>query len=191
VKICINTENFISPLYKSNMDILGFITRTIDYTGYLGPFLLLSATIILLKNKWTLLSVYVVGYVLNMIINIILKQLIKQPRPSEDISVFNASVAHGKRISFDKYGMPSGHATSVFYSTAFIFLALKSPVISIIYLLLAINTGYQRIKYKNHTFMQVICGAIIGTIVAYISYLFATKKLAGLLKYKNDDNAPP
>uniref|UniRef100_A0A6C0HR97 Phosphatidic acid phosphatase type 2/haloperoxidase domain-containing protein n=1 Tax=viral metagenome TaxID=1070528 RepID=A0A6C0HR97_9ZZZZ len=172
------------------MDILGFITRTVDYIGYLGPFLLLSATIILLRTKATLLSVYVVGYVLNLIINIILKELIKQPRPSEDLSIFNASVAHGKRISFDRYGMPSGHATSVFYSTVFIFLALKSPVISIIYLLLAINTGYQRIKYKNHTLTQVICGAIIGTIAAYLAYLYATKKLAGLLRYKKDDNAP-
>ena len=172
------------------MDILGFIIRTIDYIGYLGPFLLLSATIILLKNKGTLLSVYVVGYVLNLIINIILKELIKQPRPSEDLSVFNASVAHGKRLSFDRYGMPSGHATSVFYSTAFIFLALKSPIISIIYLLISINTGYQRIKYKNHTLTQVICGAIIGGIVAYVAYLYSTKKLAGLLKYKKDDNAP-
>jgi hypothetical protein len=38
--------------------------------------------------------------------------------------------------------------------------------------------------------MQVICGAAIGTIVAYIAYLFATKKIAGLLKNKKDDNAP-
>jgi len=180
---------FISILYN-NMDILGFIIRTIDYIGYLGPFLLLSSTIILLRTKGTLLSIYVVGYVLNLIINIILKEVIKQPRPSEDLSIFNASVAHGKRISFDRYGMPSGHATSVFYSTAFIFLALKSPFISIIYLLISINTGYQRIKYKNHTLMQVICGAIIGGIVAYIAYMFAGKKLAGLLRYKKDDNAP-
>jgi membrane-associated phospholipid phosphatase len=86
--------------------------------------------------------------------------------------------------------MPSGHATSVFYSTAFIFLALKNPVLSIIYLIISINTGYQRIKYKNHTVTQVICGAILGTLAAYIAYLFATKKLAGLLKYKKDDNAP-
>jgi membrane-associated phospholipid phosphatase len=172
------------------MDVLGFIILTVDYIGYLGPFLLLAATIILLKNKATLLSVYVVGYVLNLIINIILKALIKQPRPSEDLSVFNASVTHGKRISFDRYGMPSGHATSVFYSTAFIFFALKSPLLSIIYLIISINTGYQRIKYKNHTLMQVICGAITGTIIAYIAYLFATKKLAGLLRNKKDDNAP-
>ena len=172
------------------MDVLGFTISIIDYIGYLGPFLLLATTIILLKNKGTLLSVYVVGYVLNLIVNIILKSLIKQPRPSEDLSVFNASVAHGKRISFDRYGMPSGHATSVFYSTAFVFFALKDPVLSIIYLIISINTGYQRIKYKNHTLMQVICGAVIGTIAAYIAYLFATKKIAGLLKNKTDDNAP-
>ena len=172
------------------MDVLGFIMSTVDYIGYLGPFLLLAATTLLLKNNGTLLSVYAVGYVLNLITNIILKVLIKQPRPSEDLSVFNASVAHGKRISFDRYGMPSGHATSVFYSTAFIFLALKNPVLSIIYLIISINTGYQRIKYKNHTVTQVICGAILGTLAAYIAYLFATKKLAGLLKYKKDDNEP-
>ena len=86
--------------------------------------------------------------------------------------------------------MPSGHATSVFYSTAFVFFALKDPVLSIIYLIISINTGYQRIKYKNHTLMQVICGAIIGTLAAFIAYLFATRKLAGLLKNKKDDNAP-
>jgi membrane-associated phospholipid phosphatase len=172
------------------MDIVGFIARIIDYIGYLGPFLLLATTILLLNNKATLLSVYVIGYVLNMIMNVILKEIIKQPRPSEDISVFNASIAHGKRISFDRHGMPSGHATSVAYSTVFVFLALRSPVLSIIYLIIAINTGYQRIKYKNHTLMQVVCGAIIGATVGYIAYLFSTKKLAGLLRYKNDDNAP-
>jgi membrane-associated phospholipid phosphatase len=172
------------------MDVLGIIASIVDYIGYLGPFLLLASTLILLNNKGTLLSVYLVGYVLNLIINVILKALIKQPRPSEDLSVFNASVAHGKRISFDIYGMPSGHTTSVFYSTTFVFLALKRPVLSAIYLIISINTGYQRIKYKNHTLMQVICGAITGTIIAYIAYLFATKKLAGLLRNKKDDNAP-
>jgi hypothetical protein len=61
------------------MDVLGFIMSTVDYIGYLGPFLLLAATILLLKNNGTLLSVYAVGYVLNLITNIILKVLIKQP----------------------------------------------------------------------------------------------------------------
>jgi len=166
------------------------ITKTIDYIGYFGPVLLLLSTIILLKNKSTLLSTYVIGYLINIISNVTLKEIIKQPRPSEDLSIFNASIAHGRRISFDSYGMPSGHAANVFYSTAFIYLSLKNPLITILYLIVSINTGYQRIKYKNHTIMQVICGAISGIIVGYASYLFSIKKLTGPLNYKKDDNAP-
>jgi membrane-associated phospholipid phosphatase len=166
------------------------IIKTLDYLGYLGPFLLLVSTIFLLRNKGTFLSLYIVGYICSIITNIILKSVIKQPRPNEDLSIFNAEVTHGKRISFDRYGMPSGHATGVFYSTMFIIFALKSPLLSFIYILISVNTCYQRIKYKNHTILQVICGAFIGLVIGYVSYLFASKKINGLLKYKPDDNAP-
>jgi membrane-associated phospholipid phosphatase len=172
------------------MEILTIISKTIDYIGYLGPLLLLVSTVFLLKNKGTLLSTYMIGYAINIIINIILKATLKQPRPSEDLSIFNATIAQGRRVSFDRYGMPSGHATNVFYSTAFIIFALKSPIISAIYLLISINTGYQRIKYKNHTLMQVICGAVVGFAVGCGFYLFGSKKLKGMLKYKADDDAP-
>ena len=172
------------------MDILSLLIKTQDYIGYLGPLLLLGSTLILLKDKGTLLTIYVVGYIINIIITMILKSIIKQPRPSEDIHIFNASMANGKRISFDVYGMPSGHSSSVFYSTAFIFFALNNPIITIYYLIIAINTGYQRVKYKNHTILQVICGAISGIIIGYSAYLFGNKKLTGILKYKKDDNAP-
>jgi len=50
------------------MDILSLLIRTQDYIGYLGPFLLLGSTLILLKNKGTLLTIYVVGYIINIIL---------------------------------------------------------------------------------------------------------------------------
>jgi membrane-associated phospholipid phosphatase len=166
------------------------ITEKIDYIGYLGPAILMILSIFLLINKATLLSTYIFGLIISCIMNCILKYIIKEPRPSEDLSIYNASIAHGKRVSFDKYGMPSGHATGVFYSTAFIFFALKDPYISLFYLIISINTMFQRVKYKNHTISQVIVGAIVGAITGYLAYLFATKKLVGLLKFKKDDNAP-
>ena len=172
------------------VNIFNSIIKQIDYIGYLGPILLLVSSIFLLINKATLLSTYIFGFVVSVIMNSILKYIIKEPRPSDDLSIYNASIAHGKRVSFDKYGMPSGHATGVFYSTAFIFFALKKPYISLIYLIISMNTIYQRVKYKNHTILQVIVGAIVGTITGYAAYLFATKKLVGLLKFKKDDNAP-
>ena len=152
------------------MTALSYIEKTIDYIGYLGPLILLILTILLLKNKATLLTYYIIGYFLN--------------------SGFNAYIAQGKRIGFDLYGMPSGHAQSAFYSVVFIFFALGNPIIAAIYLAIALNTGYQRVKYKNHTILQVICGSVIGAIMGCIFYFFSTKKIIGLLRYKKDDNAP-
>jgi len=172
------------------MNPLSYIEKTIDYVGYLGPFILLIATILLLKNKTTLLTYYIIGYFLNCGLNIILKGLFQQPRPNEDLRIFNASLAQGKRFGFDVYGMPSGHAQGAFYSVGFILFALGNPIISAIYLAIALNTGYQRVKYKNHTILQVICGSIVGIIMGSIFYFLSSKKVMGLLRYKKDHNAP-
>jgi len=91
------------------MNPLSYIEKTIDYVGYLGLFILLIATILLLKNKTTLLTYYIIGYFLNCGLNIILKGLFQQPRPNEDLRIFNACRAQGKRFGFDVYGMPAGH----------------------------------------------------------------------------------
>jgi len=172
------------------MESLHYITKMFDYIGYLGPFILLMSTILLLKNKTTLLVYYTIGYVLNSGLNIVLKSLIQHPRPSEDLHIFNASISQRKRIGFDAYGMPSGHAQSAFYSVGFICFALGNPIITTIYLALALNTCYQRVKYKNHTLLQIICGGLVGLIVGFTSYFLSSKKTMGLIKYKKDDNAP-
>jgi membrane-associated phospholipid phosphatase len=172
------------------MEPMQYIKNLLDFIGYLGPIILLMSTFLLLKNKTTLLTYYTVGYVLNIGVNIILKTLIQHPRPSEDLHIFNASITHGKRVGFDVYGMPSGHTQGAFYSVGFIFFALGDPVITANYLLIALNTGYQRLKYKNHTTHQVICGGVIGAIIGAAAYFFSSKKIRGLLKYKKDDNAP-
>jgi membrane-associated phospholipid phosphatase len=172
------------------MDALYYIIKMFDYIGYLGPFILIVSTLILLKGKTTLLTYYIFGYILNIGLNIILKSFIQQPRPSEDLHIFNASIAHGKRLGFDVYGMPSGHAQNAFYSVAFIFFALGNPIITTIYTAIALNTDYQRVKYKNHTVFQVICGSIIGAFMGSIFFFSSSKKIMGVLKYKKDDNAP-
>ena len=70
-------------------NIFVYIQNIIDNIGFLGPFILLISSIYLLKNKSTLLTYYIIGYILNIGLNIILKYLLKQPRPSEDLKLFN------------------------------------------------------------------------------------------------------
>ena len=169
---------------------IDIIIYTLDLIGYNGPIILFFTSIFLLYKKNILLSLYIIGSILNLAINNILKEIIKQPRPDEDIQIFNASKMVNKRFGPDKYGMPSGHAQSVFFSTSFLFFALKNKYVSLVYFIVSLNSMYQRVKYKNHTVSQVIGGAAVGSISGYLFYLAAMLKLSGPLKLKMDDNAP-
>jgi membrane-associated phospholipid phosphatase len=168
--------------------------KILHYIGFFGPQILLFASIILLRNKSTLLYIYLLGMFLNSIINYILKGIIREPRPSEDIHIFNmelnSSKINGRRLGFDRFGMPSGHAQSVFFSLAFIYLALKNTKISIFYLLIALNTLYQRVDYKNHSIAQVIIGSLVGSLLAFSFFKYAKHILKRELKEKLDDDAP-
>jgi membrane-associated phospholipid phosphatase len=168
--------------------------KILDYIGFFGPQILLFASIILLKNKSTLLYIYLLGMFLSMILNYGLKGLIREPRPSEDVHIFNmelnSSSMNGRRLGFDRFGMPSGHAQSVFFSTAFIYFTLKNVKISLFYLLISLNTLYQRVKYKNHSIGQVIIGSLVGSITAFAFFKYAKHILKRELKEKPDDDAP-
>ena len=168
------------------------INKFFAYIGFFGPFILLISTSILLylSNKYNLLGFYIGGFFLNSFINSILKLLIKEPRPSEDAGLFEGELYHNKRVSFDKYGMPSGHAQSMGYSVGFIFGIFKNPLITNIYLLLSFATMAQRYLYKNHTILQLIVGFIVGLGVGLGLNKFASAFIVGPVKKKKDDYGP-
>ena len=168
------------------------IFKLFDYLGYFGPNILLVFSILLLwiKNYRSYLSYYLIGYILNILLNYVLKGFIQQPRPTEDKKLIEMALNNGKRFGYDIYGMPSGHSQGVFYSTAFIHLVLQNPQITLVFFLFSLNTMIQRVNYKNHTILQVICGALVGIAFAYIVYHYSTKRIIGNLKPKRDDYGP-
>ena len=168
--------------------------KILDYIGYFGPQFLLFLSIFLLRNKSNLLYIYLLGMFLNSIINYVLKGFIKEPRPSEDIHIFNtelnSSKINGRRLGFDRFGMPSGHSQSVFFSFVFIHLALKNIQVSAFYLFICLNTLHQRVTYKNHSISQVIIGSFTGAMLAFAFFKYAKHILKGDLREKPDDNGP-
>lgn len=180
------------------MDILHNILFTL---GEYSPVILIIPTLTLLYNKPTLYYYYIFGLVINSMLNITLKLLIKEPRPrpsssSPHLKNANAtknentetSLTFSNLAHFDNYGMPSGHAQIVFFSTIYIWLAFKNIKISLVYLCISLITLYQRVKYNKHTISQVIVGMFIGSLMAALTYFFFKKKIVGILKFKPDDN---
>jgi membrane-associated phospholipid phosphatase len=161
-----------------------------DYIGSLAPIILFILSVLLLRNMKIYLLFFVFGFILNHILNIILKLAIKEPRPTKDQKAIEIGVTNGARISFDKFGMPSGHAQNCGYCLAFITMTLNNPYITILYTIISFNSLFQRYSYNNHTILQLIIGIIIGTTFGYIIYMFANKNIIGNIKMKKDDNGP-
>ena len=168
-----------------NTDIISY---GLDWVGSSGPYLLNLISFFILANQPYFLFWYIVGIFGNFIINIILKPWIKDPRPKEDIKLFELGLTHGKRTSFDQYGMPSGHSQSVGFSCMYIFMVKKNYSILLLYSTISLLTLMQRFKYKNHTILQIIVGFLIGLSTGYMFYEAAKIYLKGKLNKKEDDN---
>jgi membrane-associated phospholipid phosphatase len=162
----------------------------IDYIGLYAPIILFFITLFLLRNMKKYLNFFVSGFILNNISNIILKLIIQEPRPSKDQKSIEIGVVNGARISFDKFGMPSGHAQNCGYCLLFILMTLNSPFITTLYSVITIISLFQRYLYNNHSILQLSIGIIVGSGFGYLTYLCANKYIAGNIKMKKDDYGP-
>jgi membrane-associated phospholipid phosphatase len=164
--------------------------------GSLGPIILYLIANYLLWDKPTTFYYYQVGFVTSAILNLVLKGIFKQPRPSEDPKEFNLAIKNGHRFIFkngiphDIFGMPSGHSLTSLFTTIFIFLSLKNVKILLGFLAMSLLIMSQRVIDNHHTFFQVIVGASVGALYAYLFYYFSSEKLKGKIEEKPDDNGP-
>lgn len=166
------------------------VLMLLDYVGYFAPVILFFSSILFLFNKKTYLAYYITGTILNVGINIILKIIIKDPRPDQDVNLFQILMNNGQRVTFNRFGMPSGHAQMASFSLIYIYLVTKNMTITNFYLIVFILTLYQRIKYNNHTKSQLLVGTITGLSVGYLCYYLSNKNIMGKIKEKKDDNGP-
>ena len=164
--------------------------------GNYGPILLIILSWYLLWDYKNLFFYYNVGIIVNIILNTILKGIIQEPRPMFDNKKVHLIRTHAKDfflqngIPFEIFGMPSGHAQTAFFSTIFIYLSLKHTNLLYLYLLISLITCYQRVEFDFHSISQVVVGAFVGSLFAYIVYHLAREKIRGRIRERADDNGP-
>lgn len=172
------------------------IANIINNVGKFGPVLLFMPSVFLLWNKKILLNYYVLGYFSNIVFNMILKGIFKEPRPFENPKLFQLALkkrmedGNMSLIDMNIFGMPSGHAQMVFYSTMYIHFALKNFYITTCYFIISFITMYQRVNTNMHTILQVIAGAIVGIFFSYGVFYFSQKNISGNIRSKKDDYGP-
>ena len=164
------------------------LDKLFQYTGFYGPQILFIFSIFFLRKKINFMIIYIIGFVINILLNYFLKGLFQQPRPTDEIHLFKMEELYRKKLGFEKYGMPSGHAQMVFYSTIFNYYLLGDVKIAFLYLIISLITCYQRIENKNHTLFQVIIGSFVGMFVGFIFFNIGEKQTKKVLKNKIDDN---
>lgn len=141
----------------------------LDDIGFFGPLILFTLTIIVLWGRVKYLSAYIIFAFLNSILNKTLKGIIQEPRPGKptDKTVYKGyETIDGIEI----YGMPSGHAQSVIFSTTYMYLVSKSINILIGSSLVSMLSLIQRYRFSRHSIKQLLVGSGVGTLMAFISF---------------------
>jgi membrane-associated phospholipid phosphatase len=165
------------------------IEDTLDFIGDKAPLVLFLFTLYFLRTKSVYMYVYVIGYCLNEIINLLLKQWFQDPRPNENKGLFQMEKLYKKTVHEKRFGFPSGHTQSVLFSTIYIHCVLKQTWITLLYVFVSLFTIYQRIQQEHHFGYQVAAGGILGAILGFLLYFYASHIIPGKWNIKPDDNA--
>ena len=138
----------------------------LDYVGYCGPLILSIFTIMMLRMRTKIILVYLLFLIINTVANLLLKLLIKEPRPTDRIVL-----TRFEQETDNTYGMPSGHAQSVAYTTAFLYLLSLSSNVMFVVGWIGMTTLYQRYKFRQHSLRQLLAGTLIGVLIALIGHV--------------------
>jgi len=138
----------------------------LDTVGYYGPVILFAMTFYFLLNQLPYLYLFTFGFIANTLLNHILKSVFRELRPT-------APIGNEKFYGSNFYGLPSGHAQSCFFSTAFFYLIKGPRTILYLMIFMCVLTLYQRWKYRYHSIKQLLYGTFIGIFFAwFIIYMY-------------------
>jgi hypothetical protein len=115
---------------------------------------------------------------MNHILNGILKSTIREPRPGQSKSIESDKLNLDLVGNIEKYGMPSYHAQSVFFSTTFLYLVQRNPALLFFEFIICTITLYQRFKYKRHDMRQLTVGSFIGIGFAILCFTLTNQYLS-------------
>ncbi|MBN2481561.1 MAG: phosphatase PAP2 family protein [Bacteroidales bacterium] len=120
------------------------------------------------KSLWILLAVAIMITVSDQLTNV-LKSAVKRPRPCKD-PVIGQMVLLVNDYCSGMYGFVSAHASNTFALATFISLLFRNKWVAAGMLCWSSVVSYSRIYLGVHYPGDIICGAILGAVLAWMTY---------------------
>lgn len=130
----------------------------------------------------------VIGLVISGIINLTIKHILKIIFPNKNKAIIlyrpNTATSCGASNNDKNYsneiGFPSGHSQSIWFFITLLILNMPNygPIPTIFLILVAMAISFSRLGYFTslgsacHTPLQVLCGSLLGIVLAHFFYLF-------------------
>ncbi len=171
-------------------DLQEHIYNSIYQLGEYGNFLLIPIAVIALyfANALHYLGIFFIGTIINIILNFLLKGIIRQPRPRDNVYIHSVREKYQPIKEFGKFGMPSGHTQGAFFTLVFLYLVTKNNTLLAFNSIITLVVIWQRVHGQFHTIPQILAGAVVGSLTAYLFYSYGEKTLKGNQHEKKDDN---
>jgi membrane-associated phospholipid phosphatase len=165
------TESFIM-MNRGHTVFLDLVFNVFTFLGN-GFFAIALALIFIFNNKTFQIGISILyAFFLSGILAQLIKTIVEAPRPKEviDSSLYNF-FTNDVRVGFNSF--PSGHATTIFTIITILCVMYASKKIQIPLFIVAALSGYSRVYLGHHFLIDVIVGAILGTLIGiHAVYLF-------------------
>ena len=194
------TGNILNTINDADRDLL----TTINFDGPTGydffwaiysdkwtwiPFILVIVYCLLRPGNWKhrlliIGSVALLFLLSDFVVSSFIKNVICRPRPSHDPAVMSL-LSYVNDYRGGAYGFPSNHASNGFATATFLALLFRNRWVTLSAFLWAVGSCYSRMYLGVHYPTDILCGALLGTLFAFLVFILykkAAKRLA-LLPY--------
>ena len=168
---------YLNSLHNSFFDIVMWQISSIVFWV---PFYISLIGFLIYKYRkqslYIILSIVLVIIISDQLSSSIIKPLVERLRPSHDPAL-EGLVHFIKDYRGGKYGFVSSHAANTFGLAMFLILFFKNRIFSISIFSWALIVSYSRIYLGVHYPGDIICGASIGILAAWLVFVVFTQRI--------------
>ncbi len=130
------------------------------------PYHAIFLVFLLLFSQYELFYTVLLGEILIYVISVFLKLAFFKSRPQK--------MDHENVLEkIEASSFPSVHTARIFFVSILLMLRINNLVVTAFLLLLSLLVAYSRIYLKKHYFVDVLVGAVLGSILGYVIAVYS------------------